>query len=193
MAVATKAEQAKAALLDATVAHLRERVQGPLADELERFVRRYYEHVSPADLLERNEADVAGAALAHWGFAAVRRGDEIKVHVYTPNVEQHGWDSPHTVVETVVTVSQPQASGRASFSLTCIDQVRMFTVTVPAAGGTFELGGDLPVRAQITTEDEIDYTIDLIKRKVAKLRELSPLWEMHKEGIDLSTVQWAAH
>jgi cysteine desulfurase len=46
---------------------------------------------------------------------------------------------------------------------------------------------------RFTTEDEIDYTIDLIKRKVAKLRELSPLWEMHKEGIDLNSVQWAAH
>jgi cysteine desulfurase len=46
---------------------------------------------------------------------------------------------------------------------------------------------------RFTTEEEIDFTIDLIKRKVAKLRELSPLWEMHKEGIDLSTVQWAAH
>ncbi|HWV90062.1 MAG TPA: IscS subfamily cysteine desulfurase [Burkholderiales bacterium] len=46
---------------------------------------------------------------------------------------------------------------------------------------------------RFTTEDEIDFAIDLIKRKVAKLRELSPLWEMHKEGIDLSTVQWAAH
>jgi len=46
---------------------------------------------------------------------------------------------------------------------------------------------------RFTTEEEIDYTVDLIKKKVAKLRELSPLWEMHKEGIDLSTVQWAAH
>jgi cysteine desulfurase len=46
---------------------------------------------------------------------------------------------------------------------------------------------------RFTTEQEIDYAIDLIKRKVAKLRELSPLWEMHKEGIDLSTVEWAAH
>ncbi len=46
---------------------------------------------------------------------------------------------------------------------------------------------------RFTTEEEIDFAIDLIKRKVAKLRELSPLWEMHKEGIDLSTVQWAAH
>ncbi|HEU5176186.1 MAG TPA: IscS subfamily cysteine desulfurase, partial [Burkholderiales bacterium] len=46
---------------------------------------------------------------------------------------------------------------------------------------------------RFTTEAEIDFAVDLIKRKVAKLRELSPLWEMHKEGIDLSTVQWAAH
>ena len=46
---------------------------------------------------------------------------------------------------------------------------------------------------RFTTEDEIDYTVDLLKRKIAKLRELSPLWEMHKEGIDLNTVVWAAH
>ncbi|MEJ5210873.1 MAG: IscS subfamily cysteine desulfurase [Burkholderiales bacterium] len=46
---------------------------------------------------------------------------------------------------------------------------------------------------RFTTEEEIDYTIDLVKRKIAKLRELSPLWEMYKEGIDLNSIQWAAH
>ncbi|HEY6863715.1 MAG TPA: IscS subfamily cysteine desulfurase [Burkholderiales bacterium] len=46
---------------------------------------------------------------------------------------------------------------------------------------------------RFTTEEEVDYTVDLLKRKIAKLRELSPLWEMHKEGVDLNTVQWAAH
>jgi cysteine desulfurase len=46
---------------------------------------------------------------------------------------------------------------------------------------------------RFTTVEEIDYTVDLVKRKVAKLRDMSPLWEMHKEGIDLNTVQWAAH
>jgi cysteine desulfurase len=46
---------------------------------------------------------------------------------------------------------------------------------------------------RFTTEEEIDYTIGLVQRKIAKLRELSPLWEMHQEGIDLDTVQWAAH
>lgn len=46
---------------------------------------------------------------------------------------------------------------------------------------------------RFTTEDEVDYTIDLVKKKIERLRELSPLWEMHLEGIDLNTVQWAAH
>ena len=46
---------------------------------------------------------------------------------------------------------------------------------------------------RFTTEEEIDYAVDLLKRKVGKLREMSPLWEMHQDGIDLSTVQWAAH
>jgi cysteine desulfurase len=44
-----------------------------------------------------------------------------------------------------------------------------------------------------TTEAEIDFAIDTIKTNVAKLRDLSPLWDMYKEGIDLSTIQWAAH
>ncbi len=46
---------------------------------------------------------------------------------------------------------------------------------------------------RFTTEEDVRFAADLIKRKVAKLRELSPLWEMHQEGIDLNSVQWAAH
>lgn len=46
---------------------------------------------------------------------------------------------------------------------------------------------------RFTTEEDIDYTVSLMKSKIGKLRELSPLWEMHQEGIDLNTVQWAAH
>jgi len=46
---------------------------------------------------------------------------------------------------------------------------------------------------RFTTEADIDYTVELVQRKVKKLRELSPLWEMHQEGVDLNTVVWAAH
>ncbi len=46
---------------------------------------------------------------------------------------------------------------------------------------------------RFTTEAEVDYVADLMVKKVTKLRDLSPLYEMHKEGIDLNSVQWAAH
>ena len=46
---------------------------------------------------------------------------------------------------------------------------------------------------RFTTEEEIDYTVQLMRAKIGKLRELSPLWEMVQEGVDLNTVQWAAH
>ncbi len=46
---------------------------------------------------------------------------------------------------------------------------------------------------RFTTEEDVDYTIQLMKSKIGKLRELSPLWEMYQDGIDLNSVQWAAH
>jgi len=46
---------------------------------------------------------------------------------------------------------------------------------------------------RFTTEEEVDYVADLVNEKVARLREMSPLYEMHKEGIDLKSIQWAAH
>jgi glutamate dehydrogenase len=100
--MATKPDEAKAAVLEATIARVRERIPGPEAEELERFVRRYYEHVAPEDLVDRSDVDLCGAALAHWSLLRVRSPGEVKAHVYSPNAEEHGWASPHTVVETVV-------------------------------------------------------------------------------------------
>jgi cysteine desulfurase len=46
---------------------------------------------------------------------------------------------------------------------------------------------------RFTTEQEVDYVIELLKNKIGKLRDLSPLWEMYKDGVDLNSIQWAAH
>ncbi|QBC31342.1 MULTISPECIES: IscS subfamily cysteine desulfurase [Pandoraea] len=46
---------------------------------------------------------------------------------------------------------------------------------------------------RFTTEQEVDYVVDLLKAKIGKLRDLSPLWEMYKDGVDLNSIQWAAH
>jgi len=46
---------------------------------------------------------------------------------------------------------------------------------------------------RFTTQEDIDFAVKLVKERIGKLRDMSPLWEMYKEGIDLNTVQWAAH
>jgi cysteine desulfurase len=46
---------------------------------------------------------------------------------------------------------------------------------------------------RFTTVEEVDYTVKLLHDKIAKLRELSPLWEMYKDGVDLNSIEWAAH
>src|SRR5712691_652184 len=93
-----KPEEAKAALVEKAIAHVRERVPEPQAPDVERFVRAYYAETAPEDLAE---LDLYGAALSHWHLLQRRRPGEAKVHVYTPQVEEHGWQSPHSVVETV--------------------------------------------------------------------------------------------
>jgi cysteine desulfurase len=46
---------------------------------------------------------------------------------------------------------------------------------------------------RFTTEEQIDFTVEQVSNTVNKLREMSPLWEMYKEGIDLNTIEWAHH
>ena len=46
---------------------------------------------------------------------------------------------------------------------------------------------------RFTTEEEVDYAVELLKSKIDKLRDLSPLWEMYKDGVDISAIEWAAH
>ena len=94
-------EDAKAAALEATVARVLEQADADDPEQLERFVRGYYEHVAPEDFVARSDVVLAGAALAHWRLLRVREPGETKVHVYAPTLEEHGWESPHTVVETV--------------------------------------------------------------------------------------------
>ena len=100
--MATSPDETKDALLEAVVARVHAELEGAEAADVERFVRAYYAHVAPDDLIERSADDLYGAALAHRSLARVRRAGETKIHVYTPNLEEHGWESPHSVVETVV-------------------------------------------------------------------------------------------
>jgi glutamate dehydrogenase len=96
-----KTEEIEAALIDDVCSRVREKLRDDEAQHVEEFVRQYYRRVPPEDLVGRSELDVYGAALAHWNFMCRRAPGEPKVRVYNPQFEQHGWQSPHTVVEIV--------------------------------------------------------------------------------------------
>ncbi len=99
--MSSKPDEAKAALIEKTVEHARAKLPPDQAARLEAFIRMYYGAVAADDLLERSVGDLYGAALAHLNFGSRRWPSEPKVHVYTPQLEEHGWSSTHTVVEIV--------------------------------------------------------------------------------------------
>jgi glutamate dehydrogenase len=68
---------------------------------LQAFVARYYGQVDPEDIDERQPADLYGAALSHWNFARRRGPGVARVRVFNPSIEEHGWQSTHTIVEIV--------------------------------------------------------------------------------------------
>jgi glutamate dehydrogenase len=80
---------------------VREKLPADQAPQVEEFVRKYYAELEPADLTARSVLDAYGAALAHWHLVRHRAPREAKVRVYTPQLEEHGWQSAHTVVEVV--------------------------------------------------------------------------------------------
>jgi glutamate dehydrogenase len=91
-------KEVKAALVEKAAAQVRERLTAPQATEIEAFVRTYGADAAPEDLAH---LDLYGAALAHWQLLQRRRPGEARVHVYTPRVEAHGWQTRHSVVEIV--------------------------------------------------------------------------------------------
>ena len=68
---------------------------------LQAFIARYYEQVDPEDLQERLPADLYGAALSHWNFARRREPGHPRVRAFNPTLDEHGWQSKHTIVEIV--------------------------------------------------------------------------------------------
>jgi glutamate dehydrogenase len=99
--MSSKPDEAKAGLIEKTVEHAHAKLPEEQAARLEAFIRIYYGAVAADDLLERSMGDLYGAALAHLNFAARRSRGEPRARVYTPQLEEHGWTSTHTVVEIV--------------------------------------------------------------------------------------------
>ena len=87
--------------LDEVLKLVRAKVAPLQRASVERFVERYFQDVDPEDLAERNSADLYGAALSHWNFARRRERGKARIRVFNPTLEEHGWQSTHTIVEIV--------------------------------------------------------------------------------------------
>ena len=88
--------------IERVVAHLRERMaRQPGAGEAEAFVRRYFERVALDDIADATVESLYGAALSLWNFGAERQPGTLKLRVYNPRLDEHGWACGHTVVEIV--------------------------------------------------------------------------------------------
>src|SRR5215475_4620973 len=87
--------------MDEILALARDKAAPERREAVERFVNEYFQQVAPEDLMERRVDDLYGAALSHWNFARKREPGKPKLRVFNPTVEEHGWQSTHTVIEIV--------------------------------------------------------------------------------------------
>src|SRR5712692_1376484 len=96
-----RTDQTKTERLEQVLALVREKVAAESRSAVETFVRAYYLQVDPEDLAERQPADLYGAALSHWNFARKRDPGSARLRVFNPSIEEHGWQSTHTIIEIV--------------------------------------------------------------------------------------------
>jgi len=88
-------------LIDQITDTVRAKLPPEQAIEAAEFADQYYAQVAPEDLAERSLPDLYGAAMSHWHFARNFAGGAAKLRVYNPRLDEHGWQSTHTVVEIV--------------------------------------------------------------------------------------------
>jgi glutamate dehydrogenase len=99
--MAVKGADLESELIETVCERVRERLPTEQVAPCEAFVRQYYQWVPAEDLADRNPLDLYGAAVAHWKLTQQRAPGEAKVRVYNPDLERHGWQSPHTLIEIV--------------------------------------------------------------------------------------------
>src|SRR6184192_3956302 len=88
-------------LLNEVLKLVRAKLAPPQRAVVEDFVVRYFQDVEAEDLAERQPADLYGAALSHWNFARKRDPGTVRIRVFNPTLEEHGWQSTHTIIEIV--------------------------------------------------------------------------------------------
>lgn len=88
-------------VIEKIIAEIHQKLPEKGRKEIDAFVQQYYTFVSEDDLKEHNTSNLYGAVLSNWHFINQRLPGEVKIRVFNPQHEQHGWQSKHTIVEVV--------------------------------------------------------------------------------------------
>ena len=89
-------------LIKKVAAYTKKRLPNQHSENLVKFISLYYLYSNVEELESRSVADLYGAALSHWELMSQRSLHEIKIRIFNPHYEQHGWQSTHTIIEAVV-------------------------------------------------------------------------------------------
>jgi glutamate dehydrogenase len=204
--MALKSADLEAELIDTVVARVHERLPDDQAGPCELFVRQYYRWVPAQDLAERSSLDLYGAAVAHWNLLQHRAPGAAKVHVYNPDFEQHGWRSPHTVVEIVtddmpfVVDSVTMALARAGYGIDLVihpvmrvqrdEQGHLVDLLDAAAEPSNNAIGESVVHAEVARESDRKQREELrhaVERVLDEVRATVSDWRaMRDRALELS-------
>ena len=147
-----KAERKKAELIDKVVASALERLDAARASLAERFIRQFYAHVPPDDIVSEHPDNLYGAALSLWELGQSREVGTAKVRVHNPRPEEQGWRSSHTIVE-IVNDDMPFLVDSVTAELTRLG-VEVYLAIHPIVRVTRSPSGDLTELSDPETADE---------------------------------------
>ncbi|MFI0484847.1 NAD-glutamate dehydrogenase [Actinomadura sp. 9N215] len=129
--------------------------RGGDAEEAFAYLRLYYRHVAREDLLDRDPADICGPAMAHRTLGEERPQGRAKVRVFTPSLEEYGWDPGHTIVQ-VVTDDMPFLVDSVTMELTR-HQLATHLIVHPLLGVDRDVAGHLKAfRGKLDSDDDVD-------------------------------------
>jgi glutamate dehydrogenase len=197
--MAVKAAEVEAELIDAICERVRDRLPDEQAPICESFVRQYYHWVPATDLAERSPLDLYGAAVAHWNLLQQRAPGEAKVRVYNPEFEQHGWQSPHTVIEIVsedmpfIVDSVTMELGRQGYGIDLVihpvirvkrdDDGRLAEIVEPGADQHDSVTAESVVHAEVAREHDAKLLRELrqnVERVLNEVRAAVEDWKAMK-------------
>src|SRR5687768_17412536 len=186
------ARQPRNERIEQVVALVRRKIAKEEQPALEQFVREYFRQVDPEDLEERLPEDLYGIALSHWSFARRRTPGLPKLRVFNPAVEEHGWQSTHTVVEIVnddmpfLVDSVTMAANRCGLTLHLI--IHPIVEVKRDAGGNF---AGLTVEGKGARESFIHVEVDRVT-EAAQLERLAAEVTVALNDVRAAVTDWKA-